>query len=317
MFTQTIRASRQFLVCALLVASFVLSASGQNQTIFTDVHHDVSLPLRDLAIPAPGLTVAETDSEPVRRIPIPTGVKPSNVADPVLQTPAIAATALQAPVAGLNFEGLGAGLPGFVVAAVPPDTNGAVGLTQYVQWVNTSFAVFDKTTGNIALGPVAGNSLWQGFGGNCETNNDGDPVVLYDKAADRWIFTQFSVRTTPPPGLGPFLQCVAVSTTSDATGTYNRYSFEYSAFDDYPKMGVWPDAYYVTFNIFTPPSFAFSGAEACAYDRNAMLAGLAGNADLLSATEHRLAGCCPRISMATIHPPQVRRTTWFTSAPMS
>ena len=274
MFTQTIRASRQFLVCALLVASFVLSASGQNQTIFTDVHHDVSLPLRDLAIPAPGLTVAETDSEPVRRIPIPTGVKPSNVADPVLQTPAIAATALQAPVAGLNFEGLGAGLPGFVVAAVPPDTNGAVGLTQYVQWVNTSFAVFDKTTGNIALGPVAGNSLWQGFGGNCETNNDGDPVVLYDKAADRWIFTQFSVRTTPPPGLGPFLQCVAVSTTSDATGTYNRYSFEYSAFDDYPKMGVWPDAYYVTFNIFTPPSFAFSGAEACAYDRNAMLAGL-------------------------------------------
>src|SRR5205085_839012 len=41
-------------------------------------------------------------------------------------------------------------------------------------------------------------------------------------------------------------------------------------FDDYPKMGVWPDAYYVTFNMF---GAGFLGADACAYDRNAMLNG--------------------------------------------
>ena len=72
----------------------------------------------------------------------------------------------------------------------------------------------------------------------------------------------------------PYLQCIAVSTTSDATGTYNRYSFQYSNFDDYPKMGVWPDGYYVTFNMFNS-SNAFVGADACAYNRAAMLAGTA------------------------------------------
>jgi hypothetical protein len=140
-----------------------------------------------------------------------------------------------------------------------------VGATQYVQWVNTSFAIFNKTTDALIAGPTAGNTLWSGFGGGCQTNNDGDPIVLYDKLAQRWIFSQFSVSTTP------YLQCIAVSTTSDATGTYNRYSFQYSNFDDYPKMGVWPDGYYETFNMFNGNTFV--GADACAYDRTKMLAG--------------------------------------------
>src|SRR4029077_15612273 len=123
--------------------------------------------------------------------------------------------------------------------------NGAVGATQYVQWVNESFAVFNKTTGALVHGPVAGNTLWSGLGGGCQTNNDGDPIVQYDKAANRWILTQFSVSTTP------FLQCVAVSTTSDATGSYARYAFQYANFPDYPKLAVWPDAYYISFNMFT------------------------------------------------------------------
>src|SRR5437764_2792487 len=140
-----------------------------------------------------------------------------------------------------------------------------MGATQYVQWVNSSFAIFNKSTGALISGPKAGNSLWTGFGGGCETNNDGDPIALYDKLANRWVLTQFSLTTSP------FLQCVAVSTTSDATGTYNRYSFQYANFDDYPKMGVWPDAYYITFNMFNGNTFV--GADACAYDRNAMLNG--------------------------------------------
>lgn len=200
-------------------------------------------------------------------IPLPSGFKPANEPDTVLQKtiPRKDLAASISSTIGLNFEGLGIGFPNYTINVAPPDTEGAVGLTQYVQWVNLSFAVFDKTTGNVIFGPVAGNTLWANFGGGCETENDGDPVVTYDKLANRWVFSQFVVKSQP------FLQCVAVSTTSDATGTYNRYSFEYSNFDDYPKMGVWPDAYYETFNMFVGNTFV--GADACAYDRNAMLNG--------------------------------------------
>jgi len=135
--------------------------------------------------------------------------------------------------------------------------------------VNAEFAVFDKATGALLAGPTEGNALWAGFGGGCETNNDGDPIVQYDKIANRWILTQFSVTTLP------YTECVAVSTTSDATGTYNRYAFSFgnNDFADYPKLGVWPDAYYMSFNIFVNGGGTFIGADACALDRNAMLAG--------------------------------------------
>lgn len=202
--------------------------------------------------------------------PVPQNVLSTNGPDPVVQNSASVAVATSS---GLNFAGVGNGDYGFAPNSAPPDTNGAVGATQYVQWVNESFAVFDKTTGAIAAGfPKAGNTLWQGFGGGCETNNDGDPIVLYDKAANRWIFTQFSVTTVP------YLQCVAVSTTSDATGTYNRYAFSYGStqFNDYAKMGVWSDAYYISYNIFNNGS-TFGGAKVCAFDRAKMLAGAAAN----------------------------------------
>lgn len=91
----------------------------------------------------------------------------------------------------------------------------------------------------------------------------------YDKAADRWVLSQFTAGGGPP-----FFQCVAVSTTSDATGSYNRYAFSYDQFPDYPKMGTWPDAYYITFNMFAGTQFTFAGAKLCAYDRDSMLAGL-------------------------------------------
>src|SRR5262249_44509217 len=88
------------------------------------------------------------------------------------------------------------------------------------------------------------------------------------KVANRWVLTQFSVSTTP------YLQCVAVSQTPDATGAYNLYSFNYGTqFPDYGKLAVWPDAYYITFNTFSGNSFI--GTKACAYDRTAMLAGSA------------------------------------------
>jgi Bacterial Ig-like domain (group 2) len=220
------------------------------------LQQDVSPPLRDM-VQEPRSDAFRSKS--FRRL---SRQLSQTLVDPVLQGTAGSSVAT---AAGLNFAGVGNGDYGFVPNAAPPDTNGAVGATQYVQWVNESFAVFDKLTGALQHGPVSGNTLWSGFGGGCQNNNDGDPVVQYDKAANRWILTQFSVSTTP------FLQCVAVSTTSDATGTYYRYAFAQPNFNDYPKLGVWPDAYYISLNMFSGNTFV--GGRACAFDRTAMLAG--------------------------------------------
>jgi len=262
----------------LTVLSIVLSGLAQQaqtvqngiepvMTLRHDVHHDVSPRLDEMIAHHVSPPAGPKEAEPLRRIPLPPGMNTAGGADPVHQRTAALAPAGLAPTVNLGFDGLGNGFSGFTVNAAPPDTNGAAGSTQYVQWVNSSFAVFSKTNGALIAGPTAGNALWSGFGGGCETNNDGDPIVLYDQLANRWVFSQFSVSTTPD------LQCVAVSTTSDATGTYNRYSFQYSTFDDYPKMGIWSDAYYETFNMFDNTSNAFVGADLCAYDRTAMLNG--------------------------------------------
>ena len=230
-------------------------------TVALAQHHDVSAPLT-LLPPAPRSdTHSEHEVKPVPR--------QFNTAgrDPVRQA---STPPLLVPVTTLSFDGVGNGFSGpagtFTVASAPPDTNGDVGPNHYVQIVNTDFAIFNKS-GAAVFGPVAINTLWSGFGGGCQTNNDGDPVVLYDPIADRWLISQFSVNTLP------YLQCVAVSQTPDPTGAYNRYSFQYTNFPDYPKFGVWPDAYYVTFNMFAGGT-TFSGGQVCAYDRTKMLQGL-------------------------------------------
>lgn len=173
-------------------------------------------------------------------------------------------------VPGKSIEGIGANFSGpqgsFSVHGAPPDTSGAVGDTQFVQWVNESFAIFNKTTGAVEAGPIPGNRLFRSLGGHCANANDGDPVVQFDKIARRWVLSQFAVSNG-------FSQCVAVSTTPDATGTYHLYEFTYNAFDDYPKVGVWPDGYYVTFNMFNSQD-RFIGSRVCAYDRQRMLKGL-------------------------------------------
>ena len=238
------------------------SANSVRVEVAAAVHHDRSGRLGN----QPSAPSARKLTEhPLRSVP---HVAPGQVvADPVAQTtvsgPAAAVTGVR------DFAGVGYGDYGFAPDAAPPDTNGAAGDRQYVQWVNESIGVFDKSTGAMAAGfPKTGNTLWAGFGGPCQTSNDGDPIVTYDQDAGRWFFTQFAVSQQP------YLECVAVSTTSDATGPYNRYSFSYgNQFPDYPKVGVWPDAYYITFNIFNNGS-AWAGAKACAYDRANMLNGL-------------------------------------------
>jgi hypothetical protein len=168
----------------------------------------------------------------------------------------------------------------FGFAFVPPDTNGAVGATQFVQIVNVTIAVYDKSSAAIQFGPAPIHSLWSGFGGLCELgggtptySDGGDPIVLYDHLAGRWLVSQLQFD----PTFTRTAQCIAVSTSADATGSYNRYEYDFGAnFPDYPKFGIWPDAYYNTINVFPPKSFA--GAEACAFDRKAMLAGAEANA---------------------------------------
>jgi hypothetical protein len=228
------------------------------------VHADVSAPLRDMAKSVTVPSASNMREQPLRLIPPAGGAYGQDGAVQSAGGPLVGVTA------GLGFAGVGKGDYGYTVQYAPPDTVGAVGATQYVQWVNVAYIVFDKTTGAKLLGPVSANALWSGFGGGCETNNDGDPIVQYDKAANRWVMTQFSVSTTP------YLQCVAVSTTSDATGTYYRYAFSYgtSQFNDYPKLGVWPDGYYISYNIFTNGQ-TFAGSKVCAFDRNSMLLGAA------------------------------------------
>jgi len=187
--------------------------------------------------------------------------------DPVLQTPENSPTGLT-PAFNIEFDGIGYG-NAFFCNCMPPDNDGAPGLTQYVQYVNLTYEVFDKS-GNTLLGPLSGNSFWSGFGGSCQSDNSGDPIVRFDAAAQRWVVSQFAIN-----GSAPDFECVAVSTTSDATGSYNRYAFAFNNFPDYPKMGVWPDGYYFTFNNFNISGSAFVGANACAADRSKMLTGAA------------------------------------------
>jgi len=122
----------------------------------------------------------------------------------------------------------------------PPDSDGDVGPNHYVVMVNLHFAIYNKT-GTLLAGPMANNTLWSGFGGACQAQNAGDPVVLHDQLADRWIFTQFTASA-------PFRNCFAISTTPNPMGPYMRYELPVpsNVLPDYPKWGVWPDAYYLS-----------------------------------------------------------------------
>lgn len=167
-----------------------------------------------------------------------------------------------------NFDGIENVAVGFGEYRLPPDPDLTVGENYVLAQVNSRFAIYDKQ-GNTIMPPTDTNSLWQGFGGPCELQNDGDGIVLYDRMAHRWVVSQFT------SGNAPFYECVAVSVTNDPTGRYYRYAFETgdTVFPDYPKLGVWPDAYYASFNDFRLDGSKSVGVALAAFDRGAMLAG--------------------------------------------
>ena len=251
-------------LCTLLASGSVFAAdSGKKSTASTitvgqSSKNDVSPPLRDIP-PKLGLQPRHLQREPLG---MPGDVQTR--VDPVVQD-RLAPQAMPAPI--LDFDGIH--FPGVSCNCAPPDTNGEVGATQYLQMVNEGIQVFDKTSGTSVLGPISIATLWSGFGGVCETGGSGDPVVLYDQLANRWVVSQFAGTTVPRD------ECVAVSTTSDATGTWYRYDFHLnnSNFYDYPKLGVWPDAYYLSMNVFNTGGTTFLGPQPFALDRASMIAG--------------------------------------------
>ncbi|MCB0077107.1 MAG: hypothetical protein KDD73_06750 [Anaerolineales bacterium] len=183
-------------------------------------------------------------------------------ADGALQTdyPSGVTSLIPAPI--VSFNG-----PGNISMVSPPDPVGDVGPNHYVAMSNLSTQIFDKS-GNSVFGPVFNNAFWAGFGGPCQTNNAGDPIVLHDQLSDRWYLTQF----TSPSSTANFI-CLAVSTSADPTGTYYRWAISNgSRFPDYPKYGIWPDAFYMSTRDFSA-SGPFAGIGAYALDRADLVAG--------------------------------------------
>ncbi len=243
------------LAAACILLGSVASAEVQRGAQVTrEVKHDVSQPLREMAKNAPKPVAGQVEMREHRSPKHIFSVTPG--ADPVVQE---TYSSEVSTVKGLSFDGVDGNEGG----AIPPDTNGSVGATQYVEITNFDYAVYDKS-GNQILAPTRINVIWAGFGGQCQQYNGGDPIVLWDKLAQRWLVEQLEYTSTNQV-------CVAVSTTSDATGSYNRYVFNFGGnLPDYPKLAVWPDAYYLSVN-----SFGFGYGEPCALDRTAMLAGQA------------------------------------------
>ncbi|HMJ66181.1 MAG TPA: HYR domain-containing protein, partial [Candidatus Binatia bacterium] len=162
----------------------------------------------------------------------------------------------------VNFDGVPNSLVGGF-GIIPPDTVGDVGPNHYIQAVNMVFSIYDKQ-GTLLVGPSPINSLWSGFGGPCESQNSGDPMVQYDHLADRWIISQFTLPAANH-------QCFAVSRTGDpVTGGWFLYDFTTPSANDFPKLAVWPDAYYMSSQRNMFPG---GGVDVYAFDRTSMLAG--------------------------------------------
>jgi len=240
-------------VISLLLLWIIPAAAVNGPYVIKENKHDVSPPLRQMAEPTP---LAKKIVERPEHAAPPVPFKAMPGPDPVIQMDGDISSPVPTKKV-LSFDGI----TGSQGGAIPPDTNGAVGTTQFVLITNFDYSVYDKTNGHLILGPTRIHNIFKGFGGQCESGDGGDPIVLFDHLANRWLVQQLEYVSSDQ-------MCIAVSTSDDATGSYNRYVFTFTGLPDYPKFGVWPDAYYLSFNFF-----GSGWAEPCAVDRTAMLAG--------------------------------------------
>ncbi|MCX6580267.1 MAG: hypothetical protein NT166_08785 [Candidatus Aminicenantes bacterium] len=178
----------------------------------------------------------------------------STIVEPTLNPKTPKDVTVVAGFAGMNLTSNGAGWP--------PDTNGAIGPNHYVETVNTSIGIYNKSTG-AKISTTTFNNFFGGAGITgtpCDANNNGDPIVLYDRYAQRWILFDFCWYSTYSGGSW---FAVAASQTSDPTGAWYQYAFNADTvnMNDYPKAGVWHDGIYVTANMFSFSSSAFLGVK--------------------------------------------------------
>jgi len=220
--------------------------------------------LRDL----PQLTDNTPQPREIPLLPIPGRHQPAPLPDgldPVAQTQP-GTDEMPSPI--ISFSGLQGTDAG---SWVPPDTNGDVGLTHYVQVVNIGIGMFDKATGT-RLVLISYNDFFDGTGTLCDYSNRGDTTVIYDQMAGRWIISDFGWVGSS----GPYYQCIAVSQSEDpVSGGWYFYALlanpsDPNALNDYPKLATWPDAYYMSANMFYG---TVSGARVWALNRAAMLNG--------------------------------------------
>ncbi len=270
-----IRSSLVSAVAVLSLLAVPLSAAAP-RTVGSAVRHDTSLPLLEMhainaaqrgAVAATGLSVEMPNFSSRTENFRAQGRedRPTDLQTDARPNPMLAPTPAPSVVFDGSQDSDNSQLFGFAI--VPPDTEGDVGPNHYVQWINLVYEIFDKS-GNTLLGPAPGSDFWVGFGGSCQTENAGDPLVVYDNLADRWVVSQFTTG-------GSGLQCVAVSTTPDPLGSYHRYAFQVAAvgnIPDYPKMGLWTDSYLYAQDEF---AFFFENSVACAFERTPMLSGAA------------------------------------------
>ena len=255
------------LALAIFASALVVSAAAQSGPIVShELYHDISSPVREYASSsqATGPFQVFERPRPMRRPlpgPVPAG---PDAAEQTFNSSPVSATLK------FDFEGIPNVANGTLVG-VPSDSNLSVGATQVVEIINTAYEVFDKKTGQSFFPPQQVSTIFTGMPGLCGqgvTFFFSDPVVVYDKLAGRWLIGIIAYNSTGTTGN----ECIAVSATSDAAGRYYRYVFGFgnNAFNDYPKLAVWPDAYYASYNLFTPSAVA---GTACAYDRARMLVG--------------------------------------------
>jgi hypothetical protein len=256
------------LVIAVVVEAQIIHVpAGQQEINGPVIRQSVffleSVPIREMTVVLPGEHPKEQRIVP-NRFPHHPELDPEKIIHP--NKPELQKTTGFRKTRGplLNFEGVGN-----VNSVYPADPNGDVGLNHYIQTVNNSFAVWDKN-GSPLYGPVDNKTIFASFPGPWSTSPYywSDPVFKFDQLANRWII--ISIAFTANVQLSCYTMA-AVSTTEDPLGSYYCYFFQFSDLNDYPKISIWPDGYYFTYNMWGPASFLYSLVEVA--DRNAMLSG--------------------------------------------
>lgn len=260
------------LICLLLILPGLLMAQKvvlKPTMVAKAFYHDKSKALRDIDPKDPASVkntwpggVVQNNFE--RRKYVKTNESKSTQVDRVLQKNM--GTRQMNQNIDANFNGMGRFDAG---GAIPPDPSGDVSAEYYFQMVNLAFEIYDKS-GISVYGPSANNTIFDGWddGQPWNNTNDGDPIVLYDDQADRWMVSHFSLPTWG----GPYYMLIAYSETSDPLGAYYRYAFQFNNMPDYPKFGIWPDGLYMTCNS--------NSNNAAVFQRDSMLVG--GNAGMIS-----------------------------------